>query len=105
MLLTALHSLRRKPRYGIYNALENPSPSPLENPSLSPVENPSLSAGLESANFGSNGKHDNRYTTKNDKANLNIIYELSPCLKENTTLLNYKEQLVDAVYGNDRCLP
>jgi hypothetical protein len=81
MRLTALHSLRTKSRYGIYNALENPS----------------LSAGLESTNFGSNDRHDNRYTTKNDKTNLNIIYELSPCLKENTTLLNYKEQLVDAV--------
>jgi hypothetical protein len=29
-------------------------------------KNPSLSAGFERANLGSNGNHDNHYTTDND---------------------------------------
>jgi hypothetical protein len=32
-----------------------------------------------------------------DEACLNVIYEFSPYLKENTTLHHYKDQLVNAV--------
>jgi hypothetical protein len=32
---------------------------------------PSLSAGFEPANLGSNGKHDNNYTTENDPSSCN----------------------------------
>jgi hypothetical protein len=31
------------------------------------LKNPSLSAGLQPANLGSNGKHDNHYTTENNQ--------------------------------------
>jgi hypothetical protein len=34
------------------------------------------------------------------EARLNNIWEFSPYLKENTTLRHYKDQLVNAVYGN-----
>jgi hypothetical protein len=34
----------------------------------------------------------------------NIIYEFSPYRKENMTLHDYKDQLVDDVQGNSRCL-
>jgi hypothetical protein len=32
------------------------------------------------------------------------IYMFSPYLKENTTLHHYKDQLVNVVQGNNRCL-
>jgi hypothetical protein len=38
------------------------------------------------------------------EARLNNIYEFRPYLKENTTLHHYKDQLVNAVQGNNRCL-
>jgi hypothetical protein len=41
---------------------------------------------------------------KKSEAHLNNISEFSPYRKENTTLHHYKDQLVNAVYGNNRCL-
>jgi hypothetical protein len=38
------------------------------------------------------------------EARLNNIKEFSPYRKENTTLHHYKDQLVNAVQGNSRCL-
>jgi hypothetical protein len=38
------------------------------------LENPPSSAGFEPANLGSNGKHDNRYTTENDMQVLTVSH-------------------------------
>jgi hypothetical protein len=37
------------------------------------LKNPRLLAGFEPANTGSNGKHDNHYTTENGYANMNCL--------------------------------
>jgi hypothetical protein len=37
-------------------------------------------------------------------AHLNIIQEFSPYLKENATCAHYKDQFLNAVQGNNRCL-
>jgi hypothetical protein len=41
---------------------------------LSPLKNPPLSARFELSNLGSNGKHDNHDTTKNDSIALEYQY-------------------------------
>jgi hypothetical protein len=38
------------------------------------LENPPSSAGFEPANLGSNGKHDNHYTTENDMQVLTVSH-------------------------------
>jgi hypothetical protein len=38
------------------------------------------------------------------EAHLNNIKEFTPYLKENATLHNYKNQLVNAVYRHNHCL-
>jgi hypothetical protein len=40
------------------------------------LKNPSPRAGFKLANLGSKGKHDNHYTTKNDKYTIKVIYFL-----------------------------
>jgi hypothetical protein len=37
------------------------------------------------------------------EARQNITHKFSPYLKESTTLHHYKDQLVNAVLGNNRC--
>jgi hypothetical protein len=44
------------------------------------------------------------FVTHPIKASLKNIYEFSPYLKENTTLYYYKDQLFNAVQGNNRRL-